>query len=255
MKLSFSTLGCPGWTVEEMIAAAADLGYAGVEFRAIGAAAENEKIIKKLAAKGAKIACLATDALLHETDEANMELAKDYIMLAGELDVPYIRVLGDTAPAPGPGTVNLDLVQDRLCALAPLAAASGVTLLVESNGVLAESARLRALIEAVGSEAVQVLWDLHHPARYFNETPAQTYAQIGLYVKHVHLKDAKMENGVLTYKMLGYGDLPVKEAMALLGQGGYDGFYSLEWTKRWNRELEDAGIVFAQFVKAMQKFV
>ena len=254
MKLSFSTLGCPGWTVEEMLAAAADLGYAGIEFRAIGAAGDNEKTIRKLTEKGACIACLSTDVLLHEADESNMEMAKDYILLAGEQNIPYLRVLGDRAPAPSKGAVDLALVQDRLCALAPLAAAGGVTLLVESNGVLADSARLKALIEAVDSRAVQVLWDLHHPARYFDETPEQTFAQIGQYIKHVHLKDAKMEDGVLTYKMLGYGDLPVKEAVALLKGIGYDGFYSLEWTKRWNMELEDAGIVFAQFSRAMQKF-
>ncbi|NLG53192.1 MAG: sugar phosphate isomerase/epimerase, partial [Clostridiales bacterium] len=27
----------------------------------------------------------------------------------------------------------------------------------------------------------------------------------------------------------------------------YNGYLSLEWTKRWDKELEDAGIVFSHF--------
>ena len=36
MNLSFSTLGCPNWTWREIIAAAVDLRYNGIELRGIG---------------------------------------------------------------------------------------------------------------------------------------------------------------------------------------------------------------------------
>ena len=36
MKLSFSTLGCPRWTLKEIVATAKDLGFDGVEIRGIG---------------------------------------------------------------------------------------------------------------------------------------------------------------------------------------------------------------------------
>ena len=35
MKLSFSTLACPDWSFREVYAAAADLGYEGIEIRGI----------------------------------------------------------------------------------------------------------------------------------------------------------------------------------------------------------------------------
>ena len=35
MKLSFSTLACPDWSFREIYAAAADLGYDGIEIRGI----------------------------------------------------------------------------------------------------------------------------------------------------------------------------------------------------------------------------
>src|SRR2546430_8150877 len=33
LKFAFSTLGCPGWTIEQAIEAAKDLGYDGIELR------------------------------------------------------------------------------------------------------------------------------------------------------------------------------------------------------------------------------
>lgn len=36
MKICFSTLGCPDWSWEEILAAAKDLGYDGIELRGLG---------------------------------------------------------------------------------------------------------------------------------------------------------------------------------------------------------------------------
>ena len=36
MKLSFSTLGCPEWSWNEIIATAKDMGFDGVEIRGVG---------------------------------------------------------------------------------------------------------------------------------------------------------------------------------------------------------------------------
>ena len=36
MKLSFSTVGCPDWSWGEIVAAASDLGYDGIELRGLG---------------------------------------------------------------------------------------------------------------------------------------------------------------------------------------------------------------------------
>ena len=36
MKLAFSTLGCPGWSWNEIFATAKDMGLNGIEIRGIG---------------------------------------------------------------------------------------------------------------------------------------------------------------------------------------------------------------------------
>ena len=263
MKVSFSTLGCPNWTLNEILAAAKDLGYDGIELRGLGediylpdAKLFTEgcgRICAELSARGLFIPCISTDCTLQEADEAILAQTHAYIDLAAKLHAPYIRVLGDTAPEPGEN-VDTERVTERLIRLAPEAAEKGVTMLLESNGVYADTKLLAETLHRVNHPAVAALWDINHPVRYANETPEETYANIGPYVRHIHVKDTAVdENGQIVYKMLGYGTLPLKEAFALLKRDGFTGCISLEWTKRWHNELEDAGIVFSHFIYAVRK--
>ncbi len=263
MKLCFSTVGCPGWTWPEIVAAASDLGYDGIEPRGIGedlflpeakpfAPEQLDKTRAGLLAAGLSIPCLGSDLVLCDPARDVRAGLTSYLALAQGLGAPTIRVLGDAWGEPGPD-VDAGLVRERLQALAPQAAAAGITLLVETNGHFADSTVLRRLLDEVHSPAVAALWDINHPVRNFGEPAEKTWETLGGYIRHVHLKDSRMENGKLAYKMLGYGDLPVPQALRLLKRDGFEGYLSLEWVKRWNMELEDAGIVFAHFVYQARK--
>ncbi len=85
-----------------------------------------------------------------------------YINLASRLGTPYIRILADLEPHPA-GEVDDNTVLSALRRLAPAAEEKGVTLLVETNGVYANTARLRELLDNVASDSVAALWDIHHP--------------------------------------------------------------------------------------------
>jgi fatty-acyl-CoA synthase len=263
MNLCFSTLGCPNWTWREIISAAVDLQYNGIELRGLGEDIFLPKIDlfspekvretrEQLTSKGLSIPCVTSDVYLHLNDKDYTAAGRSYIALAANIGAKYVRLLGDTGPEPLP-YVDDDLVLSRLKILAPIAQASGIVLLVETNGVFAKTERLHRLITAVNSPAVQVLWDLNHPVRNYGEDVATTYANIGEFVRHVHIKDSVVINGAQHYKMVGYGDLPISDCFHALKEGGYDGFISLEWTKRWNQELEDAGVVFSHFAHAVRK--
>ena len=78
---------------------------------------------------------------------------------------PYIRVLGDRYPEPQ-GEVDDDFVAEALKLLGTIAQGFGVCLLVETNGVYANTQRLRALLDKVNLPSVAALWDIHHPYRY-----------------------------------------------------------------------------------------
>jgi Sugar phosphate isomerases/epimerases len=262
MKLSFSTIGCPDWSWNDITSAARDLGYDGVEMRGVGnelyapkakpfLAANINKTMENLKKQSLSICCLTSGCLLNDSNvDKNMEEARDYIDLAATIGVQYVRVLGDTNPQPG--DISLGFVTDNLRKVVAYASSKNVTVLVETNGVFADSRKMSELIESINSDNLGVLWDVHHTCRYFNESPAETYELLGKYIKHVHVKDSKVSDGKIVYKMLGYGDIPVCEAVEVLQKGGYNGFISLEWVKRWCLELEEPGIVFAHFINQMK---
>ncbi len=77
---------------------------------------------------------------------------------------------------------------------------------------------------------------------------------IGKYIIHTHFKDSMGTAESYDYKLLGVGDIPNTEAIRLLSESGYQGFYTLEWEKRWIPSLEDAEIVIPQFAEKMREY-
>ena len=260
-KLAFSTLGCPEWGWTDIYSMAHDMGYAGIEIRGLGEEitathakpflpGEIDRTIETLKKLNLSIPCFSSNCVLSAPDGERTAPAEigEYIALAAKMGTPFVRVLADAHPAPE-GKVDDGKVAGILRALSGTAAKSGVTLLVETNGVYGDTARLARLLDAVGSPAVAALWDIHHPYRFFGELPETTWKNLGTRIKYVHAKDSIMDDtGKIRYKMPGSGDLPLVASLALLDEKGYDGFVSLEWVKRWAAEIEDAAVVFPKFV-------
>ena len=267
MKISFSTLACPDFSWTDIYSMAKDFGFDGIEIRGLG----NEifsvnaqpfkeenlpKTIEKLRSLGLEIPCLTSGACLKFKDrfDAVKEEITAYAELANKLGASYIRVLGDLEPAPG-GDVDDEYVADCLRQLVPVAEQNNVTLLVETNGVYSDSARLAELLRSVGSRKVAALWDMHHPYRFNGESPETTVANLGEYIKFIQVKDSVMgADGKVEYRIMGTGDIPVKEMIAALDTINYTGYISLEWVKRWAPYLSDAGIVIPQFAEYMAPY-
>lgn len=267
MKISFSTLACPDYSWTDIYSMAKDLGYNGIEVRGLGddifavkakpfTEKELPKTIEKLNSLGLDIPCLSSGCCLkfHEKHEENVAELTAYINLAAKLKTPYIRVLADLNPAPE-GEVDDEVVISELKDLSKLAAKENVTLLVETNGVYSDTKRLRKLLDRVDSKAVGALWDMHHPYRYADEAPEQTVENLGEYIKYIHVKDSNMVDGKPVYRLMGHGDMPIKAMLAALQKINYDGYISLEWVKRWSKDLYSAGVVFPQFARFMQPYL
>lgn len=267
MKVSFSTLGCPEWTWDDMLVTAKDLGFDGIEIRGI----ENELFVPKakpflssnvqgtmerLKKLHLEIPCLTSSCyIFNETDiEFYINEGKDYIDLASALGVPFVRILGDRNPEPGEH-IDMDYTAENLSTLAKYAEGKNVKVLVETNGRFADSNEILKLIDKADNSNIGILWDIHHPYRFFNEPVAKTYNTLKHLIGFVHIKDSIVENGKIKYKMMGYGDIPVKESIQLLKENGYAGYVSLEWVKRWNIDLEDPGVVFSHFINYTRKFI
>ena len=266
MKFAFSTVGCPDYQWSDVYSMAKDLGYDGIEVRGLGrefstfnmqpfSEGEVGLTVKKLAELRLSIPCLSSGCVLKFADkrEENLAQLKDYIHLAQKLNCPYVRVMGDYGAAPD-GDVDDEVVASQLRELIPLAEECGVTLLLETNGVYADTARLRDLLTDLASDNVAALWDMHHPYRFMHESPEQTLQNLGTYIKHVHIKDSVIQDGRLVYRLMGDGDLPIADLMMALRSINY-GYVSLEWVRYWNRDMYDAGVVFPQYIHYMEAFM
>ncbi len=265
MKLAFSTLGCPDFDWQNIYTMAYDLGFSGIELRGLGNEIlgsnpfdhKNIKQTKKqLTDNNLSIPCISTGCALKFEDKRceNIEEIKKYIDLAFELKSSYIRILGDLKPFVD-GEVSDDVVCDALLELIPYAQERNITLLVETNGVYADTTRLKNLLNRVKSDFVGALWDIHHPIRFFGEAPETTIQNLGAYIKYVHIKDSLLINGNVQYKLIGEGDLPIQDAISSLMSINYEGFISLEWVKRYTPDLSDPGIVFPHFSNYMENII
>ena len=266
MRISFSTLGCPDFSWVDIYTMAKDFKFDGIEIRGLGeniyavsappfTAGQIDKTIAKLASLHLSIPCLSTGRSLKFQDEREQVVNEigEYLRLAEKLSAPYIRLLADL-DGPVTGEVDDDYVAEVLLQLADMAKGTGVTLLCETNGVYADTRRLRALLDKVNRPEIAALWDMHHPYRYFGEAPQTTVDNLGGYIRHVHTKDSVMVDGKVQYRMMGEGDLPITEMLDALASIGYEGYVSLEWVKRWAPDLTDPGIVFPQFAHYMHSY-
>ncbi|MBP3705205.1 MAG: AMP-binding protein [Clostridia bacterium] len=268
MKISFSTLACPDYSWTDIYSMAKDLHFDGIEVRGLGddifavkarpfTDSQLPLTVKKLKELGLTIPCLASGCSLKEKENHNQSIVEitQYIVLAQKLGTPYIRVLGDTAPEVQ-GEVDDNYIADVLHVLGVIAEGFGVTLLVESNGVYADTKRLRRLLDTVNSPAVAALWDMHHPYRFMAETPEETIENLGGYIRHAHIKDSVVTGDGFAYRMLGDGDLPLDHMLDVLRKSGFDGYVSLELGKNWSQEqLFDAGVMFPRYANYMRDYL
>ncbi len=265
MKISFSTLGCPRWSFQEITATAVDLGYQGVEVRGIGKDISvpsapdfsEERLphtLEELHRMNLAIPCLDSDCCIHlrENESAvDAEIAA-YVRLAQKLAAPYVRIMA-TAPVPQPvGKVDEGYVRDRAIRLGQMAKEHGVKLLIETHGVWSDSAKLARLLSLISLDSVGALWDVHHPYRFMGEKPQTTVENLRPWLMHTHFKDSLRADGGYRYVLPGFGDVPLTDAVHTLQQSGYEGYYSLEWVKRWDTTLEEPGIVFAHYANFMR---
>lgn len=266
MKTSFSTLACPDFSWQDIYSMAKDFNFDGIEIRGLGdniystkaAPFTDEELpntLDKLKELDIEISCLSSGEPVNNLETKDKAIAEitDYVELASKLSTKYVRVLGDKLPAPE-GEVDDDVVIGIMKELVPVAEKNDVVLLLETNGVYSDTSRLKKVLDSINSQHVQALWDVHHPYRFQGESPKTTVSNLGDYIKYVHVKDSVMEDGKVEYKMMGTGNLPLKEVFEELHSIDYDGYISLEWVYRWARNLLDGGIVVPHFAKFMDKY-
>jgi sugar phosphate isomerase/epimerase len=270
LPLAFSTLGCPAWSWRTVLETADRLGYAGVELRGIAGEMDLTRVpeltgsalagtMKDLSALGIVVTDLGASSRMHERDKATRDRQLDegrrFIDLAHAMSVPYVRMFGDKVPPDEKKEDVLKRVIEGFREMAAHAKPAGVTVLIESHGDFTRSADLQAILDGVGSDAFQLLWDAHHTFVLGKEAPGETWKSLGRYVRHTHLKDSLPEGQERRYVLTGRGEVPVKDQVRVLVKGGYRGYYCFEWEKKWHPEIEEPEISFPHYAKVMGEYL
>ncbi len=265
MKLAFSSLGCPKWSLDEIIKNAVAWGYQGVELRGLQdemflpkhpeLTPENrEATRRRFHEAGLQIVALGSSARLgvHENEwQKQLDEAKAYAELAAALHCPVVRIFGGNIPEGMDKDTYFNLVAERLQMLAEFAKPSKVTMALETHDALVRTADVAAILTKVSAENVGCVWDVHHSVRA-GETPKQSVNHLGKKIVATHLKDSVRKEGKIRYVPVGQGEIPLIDAIKALRQIGYRGFLTFEWEKRWHPDLEEPEIVFPHFVTIMQ---
>ena len=251
MQVAFTTLACPGWSVDQVITAATAYGYGGVEWRLIdgevidpveGHAALLDAV-RRCRAAGLSVPAIDTSCRFNHAErakrEAEVATAYRWIALAAEAEVKVLRVFGGADPEGVDAQEATAWVVEALAACADEAEAAGVTLALETHDAFSSARRVAKVLDQVRSPAVAALWDSHHPYRV-GESPAEVPALLGKHIVHVHVKDARRLSGDAWQLVeLGQGEVPVREVLRALEEYGYRGAVALEWEKKWHTELAE----------------
>ena len=247
MKYAFSTLACPAWSVEEVVGAATDLGYDGVEFRLLDGEvidprvhrAQAERAVASCRRSGVEVCAFDTVCRFNDPNRAERERQVEellhWIDLAHDLQVPRLRVFGGRdqarpSPAPSPDEGNT-WVAASLRAVVPSAERAGVTVMLETHDAFSSAHRVAAVLQQVPSAHVAALWDSQHTHRVGERVEDVLHA-LGARLAHVHIKDARRrtpDGSEWEVVLLGEGEVPVREQLDALHRHGYAGYLSVEW--------------------------
>lgn len=268
--LSFSTLGCPRWTLDQVLACAVSNGYQGIELRGLqgeldlpkappfSTAARATETYRLFADKRVNIINLGASTQLHHASPTRrtqeLDQAKRFIELAARLHCPFVRVFPNDLPNDQDRAKTIELITSGLAELGQFAAGQSVSVLLESHGQVVESALLRQIMSDVDQPSVGLIWDIVNMWTVTNESPAAAYRALQPYIRHVHVKDVRMVAGQPQYTLLGEGEAPLAEAILALQKGSYPGYYSFEWEKRWHPDLPEPEVAFPHYVRAIQRY-
>jgi sugar phosphate isomerase/epimerase len=260
-RLAFSTLAFPGTTLARAASLGSEYGYQGIELRLIDGelidpsmpASARSAVRQTVAAVGLPI--VAVDSSIRLTDENPGQDISRFVTLASEWECPLVRVFGGTlSDDPQVRHDQIKAAAKVLEAALPLAERVGVAIGLETHDAFSSAAVVAEVLALVDSPWVGAVWDSHHPYR-MGESPREVYDLIGQRVLLAQVKDARRaperaDGWQLT--LLGQGEVPVREMLDQLDQGGYQGWISVEWEKHWHPEIEDPELALPQHIELLR---
>ena len=263
MKLSVSSysfaqaIHAGKMTQLDCVTKAKELGFSAVEFIDLDGAPDLDKQ-KAYAAQiraeadklGMDINAYTIGANLYHNDAsertAEVERLKGQVDIAAILGAKVLRhdvcyTLGKTGPSRS-FDLMLPYLAESARAVTEYAQTKGIKTCTENHGYIAQdSDRVERLFNAVNHDNYGLLVDMGNFV-CADENPATAVSRVAPYAIHAHAKDmlvrrqpagncCNMTRGGKYFcgTVIGEGDIPVKQCLAILQRAGYEGYLSIEY--------------------------
>ncbi len=254
MKIAYSTTVCPGWTLDQAINTASDLGFLGLEMRAFlepqaamlcDPMQQSPEAVNDLFDQaGITPVGLATGVrfdkpvfppvvghILRNTEEG-VEDTKQFVDFADRSGTKYIRVYGYELPASEPRARGIRRVAERLALASQTARNTDTRVLLENGGSFAKASDLLELINYHPNQWLGVSYDIN-TARLAGECPVEGVKLLKDHLHIVRLSDVDEEHNPVE---LGAGVVPNRKVVAALEDMGFEGWAVYTYPKLWVHE-------------------
>jgi sugar phosphate isomerase/epimerase len=270
MKLAFSTLGCPDWDLQQIVAGARRWGYEGIELRTLGGSLDllsrAEFGVGQLAAtrayladEGIEICCVDSSCTFHSPDaneRANqVGIALAHAELAAKLGAPLIRVFPDKIQPGAHREETRDWIAESLQAVAERMP-EDVDVALETHGDFARGEAAAEIATLANHAKVKLVWDVANSVAA-GDAIVRAGEAVKPYLAHIHLRDAKPVPGTEHWLpvLAGHGRVSFAETLTALRDLNYHAYLSFEWEKYWRPEIEEPEIALPDFISAIRSLV
>jgi sugar phosphate isomerase/epimerase len=246
-RRSISTLGCPDYSLEQVLDIAKRHHLDAVEIRALSgtidvpavlAAAYGTpaKLAERMRSAPAPIVSLDTSLKLANNQQADRDAFLQFLPWAEACGVPWLRAFD--------GGKNADAATHQ--AMADTVAwwraerkqhGWKADIMIETHDALFTAASIKQFLALAPGTAI--LWDSQHTWRNGGEAPLDTWQAIKRDVVHIHVKDSVSKPSAkhpFSYVLPGEGEFAMPPLRAAL-QAEFTGCVSLEWERLWHPYL------------------
>ena len=267
-KLAFSTISCWEWPFSKVLDEAQKMGFSGIEIRGL----ENKMMIDEVPyfkpeKKDSTLAAVKAHnlSIIGFGSSVRFDKEKEFDNMVAEgkrtidvcqfMGIPAVRIFGDRFPPGEPEKILIDRVAKGASILAEYGEGRGVRVVLESHGDFITLERLRGVFDQVKSKNFKLLWDIGATDVTYGDNYMELYRSIKDLVVQTHIRDhirgTPGDVKTYTYCNTGEGQVPIKAIVKQLLSDGYNGYLTLEWTRKWKADLPDAEIEFPKYVRFM----
>jgi len=265
-KITFSTLACPAWSVETVIANARAYGYDGLEWRGGDAGHINPKASAQERAslrgqmQDAGLICAAFTGYTRLVSDdpaeraATVDEMKRNLDLAADIGAPYVRTFVGEFPPQYTHAEMYPRILEILQQCVEHAHQTGVGIAIEHHDAWVRSATIVPILAELPASAVGAVWDFAN-AYSMREMPDEGINNLRGRIFYTHVKDGTGHEKQWRLTNVGTGDVPLRRALQLLHEQNYMGALNVEWEYAWHPELEPPEVALPQALEYLRGLV